>query len=124
MKNRVIKVLIILGIAILITVTMAELIEVFATVTDFPGIEPPGSAGVVELGTILGAILTVIRIAGVGVAIIIITVLAMKYMMASPGDKADIKKHAVPYVIGAVVLMAASGIVGLLQVFVSDATTA
>ena len=30
-------------------------------------------------------------------------VLAMKYMMSAPGERADIKKHAVVYVVGAVV---------------------
>lgn len=66
---------------------------------------------------IVGAILAVTRIVGTGVAIIMLIVLAMKYMMSAPGERADIKKHAVIYVVGAVVLFASSGILGIIQKF-------
>ena len=48
-----------------------------------------------------------------------IVVLAMKYMMAAPGEKAEIKKHAVVYIVGAVVLFASSGLLGIIQDFAS-----
>ena len=67
--------------------------------------------------TILGAILSVMRIVCLGIAIIMITVLAMKYMMAAPGDRAEIKKSAVQYVIGAVIMFGAAAILGLLVEF-------
>ena len=51
-------------------------------------------------------------------------VVAMKYMTAAPGEKADIKKHAVVYVVGAVVLFAVTGILGLINTFSSNITTA
>ena len=38
-------------------------------------------------------------------------------MMAAPGDRADIKKHAVVYVVGAVVLFASTGILSIIQMF-------
>lgn len=69
---------------------------------------------------IVGAIISVMRIIAVGVAIIMLVVLAMKYMMAAPGDKADIKKHAVVYVVGATVLFASSGILGIISEFASN----
>lgn len=67
--------------------------------------------------TVVGTILNVTRIIATGIAIIMLTVLAMKYMMSAPGDRADIKKHAVVYVVGAIVLFAASGILGIIQTF-------
>lgn len=65
----------------------------------------------------LATIISVIRIAGLGIAVTILTVIAIKYMIASPGDRADIKKHAVPFVIGAVVLFGTSGIISIIAKF-------
>ena len=47
-------------------------------------------------------------------------VLAIKYISAAPGDKAEIKKHAVIYIVGAVVLFAASGIIQIIKTFATD----
>lgn len=66
---------------------------------------------------ILGTAIAVARIIGAGVAIVIIIVISMKYMIASPGDRADIKKNALPFVIGAVVLFGATGILGIIADF-------
>ena len=65
----------------------------------------------------VGAVITITRSVATGVAIIMLIVLAMKYMTAAPGDRADIKKHAVVYVVGAVVLFAASGLLGIIANF-------
>ena len=69
---------------------------------------------------VVGAIITVTRSIATGVAIIMLIVLAMKYMMAAPGDRADIKKHAVVYIVGAVVLFASSGILGIIAKFAAE----
>ena len=42
---------------------------------------------------VVGAILQVARMAAVGVALIMLTVLAMKYMYSAPGDRAEIKNN-------------------------------
>lgn len=70
--------------------------------------------------TIVGAIISVMRIVATGIALIMIIAVAVKYMSAAPGDRADIKKHAVPFVIGAIVLFASSGILSILQQFASN----
>ena len=64
---------------------------------------------------ILTSILDVVRIVGAAIAIIILMVIAAKYIMASAGDRADIKKYAINYVVGAVIFFAASGILGLIS---------
>ena len=66
---------------------------------------------------IIGALINIVQIIGTGVAIIMLIVLAIKYISAAPGDKADIKKHAVVYVVGAIVLFAASGILQIIKSF-------
>lgn len=70
--------------------------------------------------TIVGAIISVMRIVATGIALIMIIAVAVKYMSAAPGDRADIKKHAVPFVVGAVVLFASSGILSIIQQFASN----
>ena len=60
---------------------------------------------------------SVLRIAGVTIAVVMLLAVAMKYMMSSAGDRADIKKHAVIYVVGAVVMFASTGILGIIQKF-------
>ena len=47
-------------------------------------------------------------------------VLAIKYISAAPSDKADIKKSATAYIIGAVVLFAASGVIQIIKNFAND----
>ena len=63
---------------------------------------------------IVGAIVSVVRIVGTGVAIIILAVVGMKYMIAAPGDRADFKKAAIQYVVGAVIVFGASNILTIL----------
>lgn len=43
-------------------------------------------------------------------------------MLASPGEKAEIKKHLTTYVIGAVVLFGASGILEIVKQVALSAT--
>ncbi len=72
------------------------------------------------LNNIVGGLLTMVQVVGSGVAVIMLIVLAIKYISAAPSDKAEIKKHAVVYVIGAVVLFAASGIITIVRNFATQ----
>lgn len=69
---------------------------------------------------ISGAVITIARIICMGVAITMLVLVAIKYMTAAPGEKADIKKHAVIYVVGAVVMFASTGILGIIQKFAAS----
>lgn len=66
-----------------------------------------------KVNSIVATIITSIRLAGVGVAVTILLVLAMKYMTAAPGDKADVKKGLITFTIGACVFF---GVVGILEI--------
>ena len=87
------------------------------TVKDLAGADKTSEGIVQSTGNIASAVITITRVITLGVAIIMIIVLAMKYMMAAPGDRAEIKKHAVVYIVGAVVMFACSGILGIIQDF-------
>lgn len=70
-----------------------------------------------RVSKVLSVIITIVRIAGVCIAIVMLLTIAMKYMTAAAGEKAEIKKSAVQYVVGAVVLFGAVGILGLINNF-------
>ena len=70
-----------------------------------------------SIKNIRGMLLSVAQLVGVAVAVIMLIVLAIKYISAAPNDKAEIKKHAVIYIVGAIVLFAASGILGIIKAF-------
>ena len=66
---------------------------------------------------ISGAVITIARVICAAVAVAMLAILGMKYMSAAPSEKADIKKHAVVYIVGAVVMFACTGILGIIQQF-------
>lgn len=66
---------------------------------------------------IIGMIINIAQVIGTGVAIVMLIVLAIQYIAASPEGKAEIKKNATIYVVGAVILFAASGILGIVRRF-------
>ena len=104
--------------------TQAAIKSVFASdidLTQFNG-KTDTSGASASVTNIIGALINIIQIIGSGVAIIMLIVLAIKYISAAPGDKADIKKHAVVYVVGAIVLFAASGLLGIIKNFASAVT--
>ena len=69
---------------------------------------------------IIGAILNTIRVASAGIAVVILIVLACKYMLASAGDRADIKKYAMNYIIGAFIMFGATAITSIIKTFVDN----
>lgn len=56
------------------------------------------------------SLLGIVQVAGSILAVIILVVLGIKYMMGSAEEKADYKKTMIPYLVGAVLIFAASNI--------------
>jgi len=117
MKNKTLKIIAVLLIAIAL-VTLATTI-VRATDNGFNNIiaQDPGKAGETISNT-AGKILYIVRIIGMAVSIIMLTILGIKYVAASPNEKADYKKGMTVYVIGAALLFGASILIGIIQNFV------
>ena len=72
------------------------------------------------VSNIAGSVITIARVICAAVAVAMLAILGMKYMSAAPSEKADIKKHAVVYIVGAVVMFACTGILGIIQKFASS----
>lgn len=90
--------------------TMGKLVN--ATYTDNTGTSS-------NVTNITATVITSIRVVGICVAIVMLLTVAMKYMVAAPGEKADIKKSSIQYVVGAIVLF---GVVGILTIISNFAT--
>ena len=73
------------------------------------------NAAVDRIRTTSQSVVTIAQVIGVGIAVIMLVVLAMKYMVSAPNERAEIKKHAVIYIIGAVVLFASVGILEIIK---------
>lgn len=115
MKRKIIKIFILL-LCCIISLTVISL----ADVSDFDG-EISGDAANSSreiIVKVIATILSTIRIVGIAIAVIMLLTVACKYIIASAGDRADIKKYAINYVIGALILFGASGIITIVKNFV------
>ena len=64
----------------------------------------------------INTVIGLIQYAGTGISLIVVTMLGIKYLLASPSDKADVKKQITPILIGCVLLFGAVNLVA----FVAD----
>ena len=62
-------------------------------------------------------IMGVVQVAGVVIAVVILMVLGIKYMMGSAEEKAEYKKTMIPYLVGAILIFAASTIANVVYQF-------
>ncbi len=71
---------------------------------------------------IIGAIKSIVgllQLTGSGIAIIVVTLLGVKYILASPSEKADVKKSIMPIIIGCVLLFGAVNLAAAIADFTS-----
>ena len=66
---------------------------------------------------VVATIVNTIRIVGTGISIIMLIYIAIKYMSAAPSEKAEFKKSATAYIVGAIVLFASSQIITIIANF-------
>ena len=68
--------------------------------------------------TIISGIIRLVRIVAMGIAIIMLIILGIKYITESPNGRAEIKKSIMQYAIGAGILFGGAGILTIIQSFV------
>ena len=66
-----------------------------------------------------GASVLIVQIVCFATAVIILLLLGIKFITAAPDGKAQIKEKSVPAVVGAVILFAVGGIIGIVSKFAS-----
>ena len=67
-----------------------------------------------EIEPIMSKAIGVAMTIGTIIAATMIVVIAIKYMISAPNEKAEIKKYMIPYAIGAILVFASSGVVGFI----------
>lgn len=72
-----------------------------------------------EFDTIGKKIIGMVQAIGSIISVLILVVLGIKYMMGSAEEKAEYKKTMIPYLIGAVLIFAASNIASMVFKFAS-----
>lgn len=73
-----------------------------------------------KVSDVAGNIIGIIQIVGTAIAIIMLIYLGIKYVIAAPDEKANIKKSALIYVVAAVFIFAAVNILAIIQDFSND----
>lgn len=117
MKKNIIKIS-----ALLITVILLfSVISNAGSVEQFTGtIHNDAVSSKNAVVTIISTVLQIIRTIGLAIAVTMLMTIACKYIIASAGDRADIKKYAINYVIGALILFGASGLVTIAKNFIDS----
>lgn len=103
MKKNLIK----MGIALFFVLFVIANFALASTNINIPTIKPV-TGGKAE--SLVGQILGVLQFGAVAIALAMLLIIGIKYITASPEGKADIKGTAIAYLIGAVCIFAAVGI--------------
>ena len=110
----------VISIVLIVMMLVAIGTNVFAAVT---GATNPSQltgkavSGTDKITSIGNQIITILTIVGTVASVIVLIVLGLKYMMGSAEEKAEYKKTMIPYLVGIVLLLGASGIVKAIASF-------
>ena len=110
MKHLNLKLLIVMFIILILFVISSFICTSYADTIVNPSNYRPTVSESGRLNTATGNVLGVIRVIGSVVSVGCIIIIGIKYMMSSAEGKADYKKQAIPYLIGAALLFAGTNI--------------
>lgn len=106
--KKVVSILILLLVASLFfstTHVFAGVDEIIGTMTEASDVKSEDlNSGIAKS---INDVIGLLQIAGTGIALIVVTILGIKYMLASPSEKADTKKQILPILIGCVLVFGA-----------------
>ena len=118
------SIVLILVISIVISISFSEFSFVYAELDPVSAMneaeDPSDASGAEGLGNVINTIIAFIQVIGTGISLIMGTVLGIKYLLAAPSDKADVKKQIMPMIIGAFLLFGAVNIMAIIADFTSE----
>lgn len=116
MNKKMISILSIFLIAVLVMslVYSVNAEEAIGAMKGLKSVSDANSSASGKLGPIINTIIGFIQVVGTGISVIMVTMLGIKYMLAAPADKADVKKQITPLVVGAIVLFASANIIQII----------
>ena len=114
MKSKIIKITILL--IIILTIFSSNKVKAFEDpLKNVSAYDPTGtSVAEPELFEMAGKILGIVNTIGVVISVIVLMALGIKYMVGSVQEKAEYKKALLPYLIGAILLFAATTLPNLI----------
>lgn len=112
--NKIVKIVRVLAI---IAIVATMLSSVFATGASgaLGGLSPNTNITVGGFKNTINNIIGIIQVICYGAAIIMLVILGVQFITASPEGKASIKKSAIQYVIGAIIVFAAGTLLGIIS---------
>lgn len=122
-KNIIFKFIITLLISITLIMTFSQPIFAKGIKIDIDKLEKnkDNSDATNHMANIIGAVINVIQVIGMGVAIIMLVVIGITWLGASPSGKAQIAKTSRIYIVGAVLIFTATGLLNIIKKFVVSA---
>lgn len=113
------KIIKLLPIMILMIMLFSTVSVVFAAPTNPSGLTGTATSSFDNIGKrIIGMVQAIGSIASV----IVLVILGIKYMMGSAEEKAEYKKTFIPYLIGAILVFAASNLASMIYGFATTVT--
>lgn len=94
---------------------IASVLSVFTRVSAAPAIPTPQDPGATSVESAVGRILYIVQLICYAAAVILLIMLGIKFMTASPEGKAEVKKSAVIYVVGALLVFFAAVILQIIR---------
>lgn len=117
MSKKTMKILTIIATMLLIISMGASM--VFATTIGTVNVTP-NSTNTNSITDIGNKVMGIIQVIGTIAAVAIVMVLGIKYMMGSAEEKADYKKTMIPYLVGAILLFAATTVATAIYNFANN----
>lgn len=106
----------IITVLFMIVMILGAISMVFASAgAPIPGPVQPTNGGANDVQNIAGKVIYIIQIIAFTAGVIMLVFLGIKFVTAAPEGKAEVKKSAVIYVVGAILLFAAGGILEIVQ---------
>lgn len=114
MKNKnILKIILLIVISILVIFVFSN--QSFGIDTTYykpSSLDNPGDAETIK--DIGNTIIGFLQVLGSILSVVVLVVLGIKYMVGSVEDKAEYKKHMMPYIVGAVMVFAITNILGII----------
>ena len=82
---------------------------------DINKVKGSSTSAATSTGNFLNGVLGIVQVVAVTIAVIMLIILGIKYVSASPSEKADIKQGAMIYVVGAILLFGSAGILQIIK---------
>ncbi len=92
-------------------------IDIITSAMDAANQFPSGVDSKTGLSGLINRAIGLLQVAGTGIAVIVVTVLGIKYITASVEQKAEIKKQAIPIVIGCILVFGGITLISAILTF-------